>query len=159
MALLVRQTLAGEAWVAQPDRVLSPALGRGLILAAASVSGGIATAFAAVGAWPVLPFAGLEIAALWAALRHLRRHADDEERLEITDRQVIVRRRNAGRDECHEFVRYWVRLRVERPPDRGGCRLFLRSHGREVEIGRMLTAIQKQQLAGELKEKLGTAQH
>ncbi|MBW7902833.1 MAG: DUF2244 domain-containing protein [Rhodocyclaceae bacterium] len=157
MALVVRQTMLGLAWVAQPERALSPAQGRCLLLAAAAVCGGIAAAFAAVGAWPVLPFAGVEIAVLWAALRHLRRHADDEERIDVGERQVVVSRRSGGRDERHEFIRHWVRLRVDAQPGRGDCRLFLRSHGREVEIGRLLTDAQKRALAGELGTRLGAA--
>jgi len=158
MALMVRQTLAGQTWVAQPNRALSPAQTRALLLAAAGISGGIASGFAIAGAWPVLPFAGIEIGALWAALRHLRRHADDEESLEVTDRQVIVSRSIAGRRERHEFIRYWTRLRVDHAPDTGGGRLYLRSHGREVEIGQLLTDAQKQALAAELRTQLGAAQ-
>lgn len=156
MALMIRQTLAGQAWVAQPNRALSPAQTRTLLLAAAGISGGIATGFAIAGAWPVLPFAGIEIGALWAALHHLRRHADDEESLELTERQVILTRNIAGHRERHEFIRYWTRLRIDRPPDPGDGRLYLRSHGCEVEIGRLLTDAQKQDLAVELRAQLGT---
>ena len=51
---------------------------------AALVSALIALAFAAVGAWPILPFAGLEVAALYVAFRCMSRDAGDYE-------QVIIR--------------------------------------------------------------------
>lgn len=155
MALTVRQSTAGQAWVAHPNRALTPAQQRWLLAGAAVLAFVIALAFTAFGAWPVLPFAGLEIAALWCALHHQRRHENDEERLDIGDREVVVTRRSGSRREEHRFPRYWVRLRIERPPGRPGCRLFLRSHGRELEIGLLLTDPQKQTLAEALKTRLG----
>lgn len=158
MALQVRQTVAGQAWVTQPERTSSSTPAVALILAVAVVSGGIAAAFAAFGAWPVLPFAGLEIAVLGGALLHLRRHAGDGERLELTADQVRLIRCRGGRRECHEFSRHWARLRFDERPGDGRCRLFLGSHGREVEIGQPLNAAQKKELAAELRAQLGAAQ-
>lgn len=155
MALLVEETMTGQAWVTRPNRALSPLQARGLIIAAATISGGIAVAFAAAGAWPVLPFAGIEIAALWLALRHLRRHAGDEERIEILDDRIIVAVRKAGRCERHEFSRYWARLQVEKLSGTENCRLLLRSHGRETEVGQLMTAEQKQALERDLRSRLG----
>jgi len=153
MATVVRESIAGHAWVARPGRALSPVGGRRLILVAAGLSFGIAIAFAGVGAWPVLPFAGLEIACLWAAQRHLRRRADDEERIDLNDRLLIVTRRQAGRTERHEFNRYWVGLHVDRTLG-APVRLLLRGHGREVEIGRNLTDTEKRELAAALRTGL-----
>lgn len=155
MALTVRQTTAGQAWIARPNRALGPLQARRLVIAAAAVTLLIAFCFSAFGAWPVLPFAGLEIAALWLALRHLQQHANDEERIDVSDDAVTITRFNAGHQEQHQFARYWARIRLDRPPNSRGLRLTLRSHGRELEIGRLLTEIQKQQLAADLKKKLG----
>lgn len=153
MALLVTETLTGQAWVAQPNHHLTPRLASRLIFAAAAISGGIALAFTAFGAWPVLPFAGLEVGVLWLALRHLQRHAGDEERIEIGTSTITVFCRNAGHCEQHEFSRYWARLHVEKLSGRGNCRLFLRSHGRELEIGRLLMEEQKRALAMVLRNQ------
>jgi uncharacterized membrane protein len=155
MALIVEQTMARHTWVARPNRALSPLQAHRLILAAALISGGIALAFATFGAWPVLPFAGLEIGALWLALSHLRRHADDEERIEIMDDRITVVLRNADRCEHHEFSRYWARLQVEKLSGTENRRLLLRSHGREIEVGRLMTAEQKQALERDLRSRLG----
>ena len=47
-----------------------------------AVSVGIATAFAMIlGAWPILPFAGLEMLVLYLAFRYVDRHAADYERI------------------------------------------------------------------------------
>ncbi|MBI2509640.1 MAG: DUF2244 domain-containing protein, partial [Betaproteobacteria bacterium] len=47
------------------------------------VSVGIAAAFAALGAWLILPFAGLEMLVLYLAFRYVDRHAADYERIAI----------------------------------------------------------------------------
>lgn len=57
---------------------ISP-LGLALVFAAlAALSLGIAAAFAALGAWLILPFAGLEIAALCAAFWFTARRAGND---------------------------------------------------------------------------------
>jgi uncharacterized membrane protein len=136
--------------------MLSPRQARRLILAAAVISGGIALIFSVFGAWPVLPFAGIEIGALWLALRHLQRCAGDEERIDVDETTIRVTRRSEDRCDQDEFSRYWARLRVEKSPGRQTIRLFLRSHGRETEIGRLLTDTQKIGLEKDLRDYLGT---
>ena len=45
----------------------------------------IRVAFALYGAWPILPFVGLEVAALAAAFHVNGRHATDYERIAFAD--------------------------------------------------------------------------
>jgi uncharacterized membrane protein len=62
MSLVAAQTPTGRTWVARPNCSLSAA-GRKLVLVVtAAVSGTIAFVFSWVGAWPVVPFTGLELA-------------------------------------------------------------------------------------------------
>lgn len=155
MASFAMRGSDAECWIVRP--CASPFLhysGR-LLGAAVFISGTVAGGFAAAGAWPVLPFAGLEIIALWLALRHLEHHAGDYEKIACHDGRLVVETATAGRIERHEFHPYWARLRIRKPPDGTSCRLFLGSHGREVEIGRRLSGEQKRALAGELKKQLG----
>jgi len=159
MALSVERTLAGCAWIARPGFApsLAPRPSRGLLLALAVVSGCIALAFAAAGAWPVVPFAGLEILALWLAFAHLARHTDDEERIEIDATRLTVCRRHGGRAETCEFSRHWVQLRVEAGIE-GRCRVFVRAHGREAELGRSASDAQRRLLARELRAALAATE-
>jgi len=114
------------------------------------VSVGIACAFAACGAWLVLPFAGLEMAGLYWAFRCIERHARDYERIAIDGDKVKIERFEAGRAQRDEFNRCWAQL-VAAP---GGGRLALRSHGREVEIGRHMNDDERLVLARELRTAL-----
>jgi uncharacterized membrane protein len=114
----------------------------------------ISLGFAAHGAWPVLPFWGLEMGGLYLAFRHVERHAQDYERISIRGDQVLIEKHEARRLNRYEFNRCWARLVVE-PPARGRhARVALRSHGREVEFGRHLTDDQRLALAQALKQEL-----
>lgn len=114
------------------------------------VSVGIAVAFAIIGAWPILPFAGLEMLVLLLAFRAIERRAADYERIAIDGDRVRVEIREAGQARDHEFNRLWAQVVVSRD----GAQLALRSHGREVAIGRHLNDGQRLALARELEHRL-----
>jgi len=66
-----------------PNRSLGPAARRWVLVAIAATPLGIAAAAWAIGAWLVMPFAGLEIAVLALAFHIVATHDADFERLEI----------------------------------------------------------------------------
>jgi len=115
-----------------------------------AVSVGIAAAFAVFGAWLILPFAGLEMAVLYLAFRYVERHAADYELIEIDGDQVKVERREGSSTHRDAVSRHWARVVASRD----GSRLALRSHGRELEIGRNMNVEQRQELAQALKRCL-----
>jgi uncharacterized membrane protein len=117
------------------------------------VSIGIAAAFATFGAWLILPFAGLEMLVLFFAFRYMERHAADYELIEIDGDTVKVEWASAGSRHSRAFNRYWARVVVEED----GSRLALRSHGRELEIGRYMNDEQRLDLARALKRRLHAA--
>ncbi len=119
-----------------------------------SVSFGLALGFAALGAWPVLPYSALEMAVLYLAFRWIERHAADWERVSVCGDRVIVERERAGVRMRQEFNRYWARVEVEaggfnRPP-----RLKLRFAGREVPFGEELPAAERVLVARDLHRVL-----
>jgi uncharacterized membrane protein len=114
------------------------------------VSFGISLAFAAFGAWPVLPFAGLEMLVLFLAFRYIERRSDDYERLTLNGDKLLLERVERGKIRQFEFNRYWAQV----VSDPEGNRLALRSHGREVEFGHYLTAEERMKLAWQLKERI-----
>ena len=120
----------------------------------ALVSVGIAVGWSARGAWMVLPFALVEMAVLYGALLLLERHAGDFESITIEGDRLLVERRERGAVSRHEFNTYWARLVVTRGPAAGQMGLALRSHGREVSVGALLTDDERASLAGELQKRL-----
>jgi uncharacterized membrane protein len=118
----------------------------------ACVTLGIAMGFALAGAWPVLPFAGLEILALAGAFYLNGRHAADYERIALSREKLVVEASDAGCVACHEFDPRWLRL-AERPLGRD-FRLLLCARGSELEIGRHLDTERRASLAQCLRRSL-----
>lgn len=114
----------------------------------------VAVVFSALGAWLILPFAGLEAMALYLAFSWLKRHAQDSESLVIRGDAVALAVHEVSQTRHYEFNRVWATLVVERDKQGQGVRLALRSHGNEVEIGRYLDDGGRQRLARELKARL-----
>lgn len=116
----------------------------------------VAVVFSMLGAWLILPFAGLEAMALYWAYRWVQRHAQDSESLVIRGDAVVLAVREAAQTRLYEFNRAWAQLVVESHArwHSGDVRLALRSHGNEVEVGRYLDGSGRQRLARELKSRL-----
>lgn len=121
-------------------------------LAAFSLS--IALAFALAGAWMVLPFAGLELLALAYAFYLIRCHAGDYESITISGDRLAVEKHDYKNTSQVVFHRYWAQIVLRDAPG-GEQRLWLRSHGKEVEIGRYMNNEQRLVLARQLQQRTG----
>lgn len=109
----------------------------------------IAAGFAAAGAWPVIPFAGLEIAALAVAASVVMRRAGDFERLTVQGDRISVEIREQGEVRRYDFHCGWARLVTSE----AGA-VALRSHGQEVAIGRYCGEASRRILFRELHSRL-----
>lgn len=158
MSLVAAQTLTGRTWVARPNCSLSAAGRRLFFVITATVSSTIAFVFSWVGAWPVVPFTGLELMLLWWALRRTGACANDVDTILLEPGLLTIETRRGVRVEHHEFQPYWARLQYVRPPGHGKHRLLIRSHGRTVEVGSLLNEEQKMALANALRYDLAAAQ-
>ena len=118
----------------------------------AVVTMGIAAAFAALGAWMILPFAGIEILALGIAFALNGRHAGDYERIQLGDGSVKVEVCESDSVRCHEFSAAWASVRVA--GEGSSMRVLLGVPGRSLEIGRHLQAQARIDLADELTKRL-----
>lgn len=137
----------------RPNSSLSPRAAAFFYLSITTVSLGLAGGFAWHGYWPILPFAGLELAGLGAALWVVQRRGQVREYLHIDDERVTFRRVRGPQRLEHEFRRPWTRLELRRAPvAHWPSRLLIRSQGRAVEVGAFLT--EDERLA--LRDRLGT---
>lgn len=116
----------------------------------------VATGFSMIGAWMVLPFAGLELLVLASALYHVNAGMNDYESIVICGDVVRVETRRRNALEQEEFNRYWVQV-VFGQVSGENYRLVLRSHGKELELGRFMGSEQKMALAKELKRHIAGA--
>ena len=120
----------------------------------AGVSFGVAMAFAALGFWTILPFAGLEIGILAWAFDTLREREQDYETLTIDGDAVVLEWRHARHCGRREMNRQWMRVELDCAAPGRSCRLHVRSHGRDTEVGQFLSDDARQQLAVTLRSKL-----
>lgn len=123
------------------------------------VSFGIAGILAWQGFWMVLPFAGLEMAALAAGLWWGMRDNAYREVISVADDVIRV---EAGRHQPErrwEFQRAWAQVRLEPGPYvTSPSRLWLGSHGQGCVLGQCLTDEERAAVACRLRRWLrGTA--
>jgi uncharacterized membrane protein len=149
----------GDRIIARPNNSLSVEDSVKLLAALAGIALVVALGFFHIGAWLVLPFAGLEIMAFAYAFHTVYLHADDFESITIENDRVVVEKRNVKEITTTVFQRYWAQVNVRDVAmikgSNGKCGLFISSHGNEVEFGRnFINDEQRSQLARDLRQKL-----
>ena len=109
--------------------------------------GGLVTAV--TGAWPVLPFAGLELLVLWLGFRWIAGHDGDYERIVVTGGELVHEVRIRENIRQRRWNCHWSTLLCRTR----GCRveLHVRSHGREAVIGQMMMDEDRTWLAESLR--------
>jgi len=138
--------------VLKPNRSLGRGGQRIAVTLVAGVLGVSSCAFIAAGAWPVTGFLGLDVVALYVALRLSRRRDDiREEIISITEREVKIHRTDRrGRRAEWSVAPYW--LRVGMPSEDGP--VTLTSHGRQIAVGSFLAPRERRELADTLRRVL-----
>lgn len=138
--------------LSRPNRSLGIVARRWVLGMIAATTLGVAAGAMAFGAWPVMPFAGLEVAFLAFAFRVLGQHDADFERLEIGAHEVRLEARDASRHTRFVAHRPWARVEMAGCGTR--CTLRLAYAGRAVPLGRMLSDEGRRALAENLRGRI-----
>lgn len=139
-----------------PRCSLTPHTARIFVATVALGTFAIAGFFTLQGYWPILPFAGIEIALLMWAVRASMRKGSERETITITEDSVVVQRYTAQGGGSSVFPRHWVKVKLHAPLTAlHPSRLNLESHGRTCEVGRFLTEDERRGLAVRLKQLVG----
>ena len=118
----------------------------------AAVSLSIAAGFALIGLWPILPFAGAELALLGGCLYVCARRGCAQEVISVREDSVEIEKGCERPEQRWRFSRNWAQVRLLRPGKRRHpSRLVIRSHGHEVELGGFLSECERRQLASDLQ--------
>lgn len=116
--------------------------------AIAFVSMTIASVFALMGAWLILPFAGLEMLALAVTFYLCARRGQLQEVITVQDGHIVIER---GRDYpqlSYKFYAAWSKIVVKNNVAKSNLtQVVLRAHGKELEIGRFLGDDERKELA------------
>lgn len=112
---------------------------------------GIAAVLASRGAWPVIPFACVEVVALAIAFVVHGRHAGDFERVVLQGSRLLVETVSGERVRRRELQSGWIRV------EHGGRRELIRlvAGGEALAIGRFVPDDRREELAREMRSVLG----
>lgn len=146
-------TVSGQSirWFLKRNCSITPSQLGWLYVSLCMVSLGIGTAFWLHGAFMVLPFAWLELAAVGLAFILYARHASDGEKIELQDGRLVVELENGGTVERAEFLPHQVRVE----PQAGDRSLIeVSGPGRSVRVGRYVRPELRAALAREIRMAL-----
>lgn len=150
----------GDMIVAEPNRSASWQTNKVVLIMMCCLSGAIALGFTALGAWPILPFAGLEMIALGSALYYVC--------WKLRYRHVITLERDTVRIQKGH---YYPRKSWEIPFDEAalsvipekhpwdGPEISLFSKGEEISLGEFLNRDDSLKLLALLRGKLRVGNH
>lgn len=119
----------------------------------AAVSFGIGAIFAALGPWLILPFAGIEMAALGLAFVLCGRRAGDCERIRLLPHMLTVEHVRGQRQVVHQFNPRWAKLEIVHGAL--SIRVLLSQGGRVLELGQHLGFRQRCSFATAFKAAYG----
>lgn len=116
----------------------------------------IATAFALLGLWLILPFAGLEIVALVSLMVWVAHQGRRKQVIHFEDNRIRVEKGYHVPESTWESELFFTRLVIDKPPYRGGqpLKVFLRSKQQQLELGEFLNEQEKKKLIAELRSMI-----
>ncbi|MES2537781.1 MAG: DUF2244 domain-containing protein [Pseudomonadota bacterium] len=147
--------MARREWVLKRNCSISPRQLAMAYAALCSISLAVALVFTLRGAWFILGFAFLEMAAVGLAFLQYGRHATDREHIALIDDYLLVELIQA--EQSRQFRLDPRHTRVELPEVRGAL-IELKAGGMRVEVGRFLTEWKRREFAQELRQQLRAAQ-
>jgi uncharacterized membrane protein len=140
----------------RPNCSLSVRGAKAFFAGACLVPFGMGAVFAWKGFWPILPFAGLEMALLAWALKVSLERRFHRQTITVTERQVQVESLDGHGSSQVVFPRHWAQVKLRRPAARlHPSRLTIESHGRQYELGGFLTEEERRGLALRLQRHIG----
>jgi len=142
----------------RPNCSLTVRRARLFFASACAVPVGLGGFLALKGFWPILPFAGLEMALLAWALKVSLERRFHSQTITVTESDISVESRERARSARIVFPRHWARVKLRRPAaSLHPSRLTIESHGRQCELGSFLTEEERRGLALRLQRLIGRA--
>ena len=141
--------------IIRPNRSLTWGQTKIVYFCIASYSLAIAGVFAVMGFWPVLPFAGGEVAVLGVAF-YVNALAGTSVQVVTVGGDIVKVEKERPGPRCEwRFHRAWARVDIDWSSGARSSRLVVRSHGNEVILGEFLTEAERAQLAATLVDVFG----
>lgn len=138
-------------WLMKRNCAVSPRQFVWFYASLASFSAVIAVWWVVRGAWPVLPFTGIELLAVGVAFVIHARHAVDYERIRLFPNRLVIEQMSGQRLTQYVFNPRWVRI------ERGAAArdpIRVVSRGQAVVVGVHLAQHRRASFAAELRAAL-----
>ena len=148
------RTESGLTIVATPNRSASWRANKLVLIALAIPSLAIAIGFALIGAWPILPFAGLELLAVGSALYYVNWKLQYRHVITLCEDCVPIDKGFYAPKQSWKFPRQGTGLAIvpeQHPWD--GPALSLQGTGEKVSVGEFLNRDDALKLAGLLRQE------
>jgi uncharacterized membrane protein len=140
----------------RPNCSLTVRSARVFFASACLVPFGMGGFLALKGFWPILPFAGLEMALLAWALKVSLERRFHSETITVTESDVTIESHQSASHQRLVFPRHWAQVKLRRPAaSLHPSRLTIESHGRQCELGSFLTEEERRGLALRLQRAIG----
>ncbi len=140
--------------VVQPNRNLSWNSTKLVFLFLALCLTAVAYYFYSLGAWLVIPFAGLELLVIGLGLYLQCCHAHQQQVIQIKDNVVSVQDGRNGRQQIC-YPKAWLEIvQIHDPKEWYPSRLLIGAHGRFIEIGKFLIDSERDSLADNLRRAI-----
>lgn len=147
---MITKTQADPLFAAKltPHRSLGPR-GRAVLVGAVMAMAAIPSlVFYSLGAWPIVGFMGLDVLAVWVALRWSAHQTKRAEEVTLWPNRLEVREVSAGgKQSVVAFDPNETRLIVDRDYDEKTTALYLRNREGDYELGAFLAASEKASFA------------
>lgn len=146
--------MSSREWVLKRNCSIAPRQLATVYAALCSVSLTVAVLFTLRGAWYILGFAVLELAAVGLAFFHYGRHATDRERIVLSEDTLLIELIQAEQASPRRLNLRAARVEL---PDAHRGLIVVEAAGVRVEVGRFLTSWRRREFAGELAQALRQA--
>jgi uncharacterized membrane protein len=146
--------MTSREWVLKRNCSISPRQLAMVYAILCSVSLTIAVVFTLRGAWYILGFAVLELAAVGLAFLQYGRHATDRERIALLEDTLLIELIQAEQASLYRLDPRATRVGL---PDAQHGLITVEAPGMRVEVGRFLTAWRRREFAQELEHALRDA--
>ncbi len=148
----INESTGSAVIVLKPNNSSSWKFNLQIVASLAFIAFCISSYFALQGLWLIFPFAGLEIGFLFTCL-YLRLRANIHTEVITFDEDTVIIERGCYRvEKTWKYHRVWAKIFVKNPITRGYPKqIFIRSHGKEIELGSFLNKKDKEILIKDLK--------
>ena len=147
--------MSSREWILKRNCSIAPRQLAMVYAGLCSVSLTVAVLFTLRGAWYILGFAVLELAAVGLAFFHYGRHATDRERIVLSEDTLLIELVRAEQASPHRLDPHAARVDL---PDGHRGLIVVEAAGVRVEVGRFLTSWRRREFARELAQAIRQAQ-